>query len=155
MTDDDLMGTASIRRAVAADAEALTAVDSVALAGSPQRATAIREWCERGLAHLAADASGPIGYGVLEYTFFEQGFVSMLMVAPAARGRGVGGLLLAALERECTTEKLYTSTNTSNLRMRRLLDAEGWQAAGFVEGLDEGDPELFYRCPRTTARPAV
>ncbi|MFD9866218.1 hypothetical protein ACFXI8_15045 [Streptomyces niveus] len=33
--------------------------------------------------------------------------------------------------------------------MRRLLSRAGWQRTGILHGLDEGDPELFYLCPRT------
>jgi hypothetical protein len=31
--------------------------------------------------------------------------------------------------------------------MRALLAAEGYIPSGAVEGLDEGDPELFFRKP--------
>ncbi|MFJ3091007.1 GNAT family N-acetyltransferase [Streptomyces sp. NPDC086838] len=77
-------------------------------------------------------------------TFFEQGFVSMLMVAPSARGRGVGHRLLDAVAASCTTPKLFTSTNVSNQPMQRLLQRAGWSPVGLLHGLDEGDPELFY-----------
>jgi hypothetical protein len=31
--------------------------------------------------------------------------------------------------------------------MQRLLGRLGWQSAGIVYGLDEGDPELFFLAP--------
>ena len=37
-----------------------------------------------------AGANGTLGYGVLEYTFVEQGFVTMLLVTPTARRQGAG-----------------------------------------------------------------
>lgn len=85
-----------------------------------------------------------LGYCVVEYTFFEQGFVTMLMVAPSARERGVGHRLLDAVAASCATPKLFTSTNVSNQPMQRLLQRAGWSPVGLVHGLDEGDPELFY-----------
>ncbi|MDT0267658.1 GNAT family N-acetyltransferase [Streptomyces sp. DSM 44915] len=67
---------------------------------------------------------------MLEYTFFEQGFVTVLMVAPNARRRGVGAHLLRAVEEACTTPKLFTSTNVSNHLMQHLLQNAGWHAVG-------------------------
>ncbi len=94
---------------------------------------------------VARDAARPLGYAVLEYGFFGQGFVTLLMAAPDARRRGVGARLLTAVEAACATEKLFTSTNASNHPMQLLLRGAGWLPAGLLYGLDEGDPELFYR----------
>ncbi|ATL32123.1 GNAT family N-acetyltransferase [Streptomyces formicae] len=125
-------------------------IDSVAAAGDRARRDSIRRWCESGAVLVARDSSGPVGYSVLEYNFFEQGFLTMLMVAPGARHRGVGARLLAAVEAGCTTAKLFTSTNVSNHPMQQLLRRADWRPVGLLHGLDEGDPELFYLCPRAS-----
>ena len=39
---------------------------------------------------------------------------------------------------------MFTSTNQSNLPMQRLCDRLGYVKSGYVENLDEGDPELIY-----------
>ncbi|MFJ8436797.1 GNAT family N-acetyltransferase [Kitasatospora sp. NPDC094019] len=140
-------GRILVRVAEPSEWAAIAAVDSVAAAGDEARRAAVRRWCEQGLVLVAEGSSGPLGYGVLEYTFFEQGFVTMLMVADGARRRGVGALLLGAAGAACTAPKLFTSTNVSNLPMQRLLQREGWRAVGMLHGLDEDDPELFFRCP--------
>ncbi|MEU0414688.1 GNAT family N-acetyltransferase [Streptomyces griseorubiginosus] len=146
MDVDNLSGL-KVERADASDWAALAAIDSVAAAGDAVRLDSIRRWCAHGVTLMARDASGPVGYSVLEYNFFEQGFVTMLMVAPNARRRGVGAHLLTAVETACTTEKLFTSTNVSNHPMQQLLQRLGWHPVGLLHGLDEGDPELFYLCP--------
>lgn len=138
-----------VDRAAASDWVALAEVDSVAAGGDLARTSSNRRWCEHAVVVMAQDVSGPLGYGVLEYTFFEQGFVTMLMVAPGARRRGVGARLLTAVEAACTTPKLFTSTNLSNHPVQHLLQRADWQAVGMLHGLDEGDPELFYLCPST------
>lgn len=135
-----------VRRASESEADALAGIDVIAAAGDTERRASIREWCRQGQAVVAEDASGLLGYCVSEYTFFGQGFVTMLMVTPSARRRGVGHRLLDAVAASCTTPKLFTSTNLSNQPMQRLLQRAGWSPVGILHGLDEGDPELFYLC---------
>ncbi|WP_078067563.1 GNAT family N-acetyltransferase [Streptomyces jeddahensis] len=144
-----------MRRANASDWAGLARIDSLAAAGDHARRASIRRWCEQGLVLVAEGASGPWGYSVLEYTFFEQGFVTMLMVAPTARRQGVGTHLLKATAAACTTAKLFTSTNVSNHPMQRLLHRVSWSPVGLLHGLDEGDPELFYLCPSAQLRDVV
>lgn len=136
-----------VRRAVGSEWDALAGIDEVAGGGDVGRRAAIRRWCGQGSVLVAEDATGLVGYCVLEYTFFEQGFVTMLMVGPSARGRGVGRRLLDAAADSCATPKLFTSANVSNQPVQRLLQRAGWTPAGLLHGLDDGDPELFYLCP--------
>jgi ribosomal protein S18 acetylase RimI-like enzyme len=133
-----------MRPAEASDWKALAELDSVSAAGSAARSASIRRWCEEGSVTVAHSSLGPVGYGVLEYSFFEQGFITMLVIAPNARRRGVGARLLQALETICVTAKLFTSTNVSNHPMQQLLQRSGWRPVGLLHGLDEDDPELFY-----------
>ncbi|MFD5156819.1 GNAT family N-acetyltransferase [Streptomyces hawaiiensis] len=140
-------GALTLRRADPADWTALAGTDPIAAGGDQARRASLRRWCAGGLVTPAEAAPGPVGYAVLEYTFFEQGFLTLLTVAPGARRQGVATRLLTAVEAECATPKLFTSANVSNQPMQRLLLAAGWQPAGLVHGLDEGDPELFYLCP--------
>ncbi|KOG85648.1 acetyltransferase, partial [Streptomyces varsoviensis] len=114
------LGELAVRRASESDAEALVRIDSVAASGDAERGASVRRWCRQGLVTMAEDASGPLGYCVVEYTFFEQGFVTMLMVARTSRGRGVGARLLADAAASRATPKLFTSTNVSNQPMQRL-----------------------------------
>jgi GNAT superfamily N-acetyltransferase len=85
------------------------------------------------------------GYAVVRpQTFFECDFVELLAVAANERRHGVGGLLLQQAVGLSSTKRIFTSTNRSNAQMIGLLEKEGWQFSGQLEGIDEGDPELVY-----------
>lgn len=85
-----------------------------------------------------------VGYVILEYTFFELGFVTLLYIHPEYRRSGIGTLLMQHAEDICSTEKLFTSTNLSNHPMQNLLASRQYKLSGIIHDLDEGDPELFY-----------
>lgn len=80
-------------------------------------------------------------YFVKQFTSF---FVHLLYIHPEHRRQGLGSKLLQHLESLCTTPKLFTSTNLSNLPMQSLLAKSGYSLRGVIHNLDEGDPELIY-----------
>ena len=59
--------------------------------------------------------------------------------------------LVRFLAARCTSDKVWISTNLSNTPMQKLIASEGFQMAGFVDGLDPGDPELIFSRPRAPA----
>jgi ribosomal protein S18 acetylase RimI-like enzyme len=84
------------------------------------------------------------GFGVFEQSFYGHGFISLLIVHPNHRRRGVATALIRHIESICPTEKLFTSTNESNLTAQRVFEALGFVRSGCIENLDEGDPEIIY-----------
>jgi ribosomal protein S18 acetylase RimI-like enzyme len=84
------------------------------------------------------------GYVISRTDFFGCGFVWLLVVSIDRRRAGVASRLMASVEQTNPTEKLFTSTNRSNTPMRSLLSKRGYAEVGVIEGLDEGDPEVFY-----------
>lgn len=129
------IGQSDIDRAGALDAN---------VTGSTARAGYIASVAARGRLSVAV-AHGDIGaFCCLDHQyFFGKPFVSLLIVDPAARRRGLGsGLLAFSLQGE---REVWTSTNRSNAAMRALLEGSGWQYCGELEGLDAGDPELFFK----------
>jgi GNAT superfamily N-acetyltransferase len=132
-----------IRDAKESDLAAMYSVDYMAHAESSRRQH-IREWVDAGRAIVALIDEVVVGYAVLEYTFFSNGFISMLMVDRASRRKGVAAALIKHLEEMCKTDKLFTSTNESNKAMQGLMQSMSFEPSGTVYNLDEGDPELFY-----------
>lgn len=132
-----------IRKAVELDIPNIIAIDHIALV-EEERKRHINKWVIEGNTIITADNDEVVGYAVLEYTFFFQGFIAMLLVKASNRRKGVGTALISYLERNCKTSKLFTSTNESNKPMQALLAKMAYQPSGVVYNLDEDDPELFY-----------
>ena len=92
---------------------------------------------------ISADGQ-EVGFVLFDYRFFDQGWIELIIIDEKYRGKGIGTQTLNLLSQLCKTEKIFTSTNTSNTRMQRTLDKAGFSFAGKIDGLDDGDPELFY-----------
>jgi len=141
--NDCVSAKPTIRAADPADLDGLIALDQIA-SSTPARRAFIRKSVAQGACLIAAIEDRPIGYVILDYTFFENGFISLVFVAEGHRRSGIGTALVQHAERTCRTPKLFTSTNASNMAMRNLLLGRGYKPSGMVENLDEGDPELIF-----------
>ena len=94
---------------------------------------------------VVAEAGGEVvGYGAMSYSFFQRGFIRILHVSESHRCQGIGSRIMRALEERCATDRIFTSTNESNVRMQALLERLGYERSGKVDHLDPDDPELFY-----------
>jgi GNAT superfamily N-acetyltransferase len=111
---------------------------------SPTHSEAVTKATHAGRCHVAEENEAILGFVILEYSFYAYGFVSLLHVHEDHRRRGIAMALMARAEEECTTPKLFTSTNGSNKPMQHLCDRLGFVPSGVILNLDEGDPELVY-----------
>ncbi len=127
----------AIRPALESDLTAL-------LHGFPAHGQALRKAVQSQICFLGLCEGKIAGFAIFDYSFYQQGFLSLLFVLPAYRRRGVADTLINYLEQNCATPKLFTSTNLSNLPMQSLLVKRGYLVAGVIHYLDEGDPELVY-----------
>jgi ribosomal protein S18 acetylase RimI-like enzyme len=132
-----------IRPAVGTDIEALCSLDLIARQGSERREF-IRREVASGNCYVAVISETVIGYGVLNYTFYGNGYIDMLYIDSGHRRCGAGAELLKHMESLCRTPKLFTSTNLSNLPMQSLLAKLDYVLSGVIHNLDEGDPEIVY-----------
>lgn len=132
-----------IRKAVESDIETICSFDLIAQVENERREYIRREVIS-GDCFVAVEDELVIGYGVLNYIFFHNGFIEMLYVHSDHRRKGVGAALLRHLESICQTPKLFTSTNLSNLPMQSLLAKSDYILSGVIHNLDEGDPEIVY-----------
>ncbi len=131
----------SIRPAVAGDIEALCSLDLIARRENERREF-IRREVIAGNCFVAVMNKTVVGYGVLNYTFYNNGCIEMIYIDSNHRRRGAGTALLKHMESLCQTPKLFTSTNLSNLPMQSLLAKLDYVLSGVIHNLDEGDPEM-------------
>lgn len=85
-----------------------------------------------------------VGFVIFDYRFFDQGWIELIIIDEEHRGKGIGGQTLDLICKQCKTNKVFTSTNNSNIQMQKALTKVGFSFAGKLNGLDDGDPELFY-----------
>ena len=136
------MAVVDIRQAEERDIPAICAFDH--LAHREDRRAFIKGSVLSGSAYAAVVDGEVVGYAGLQYTFYSQGFIDMLYVHPSHRRRGIGSALVRCVESICRTEKVFTSTNESNLPMQALMAKLRYVPSGVIDNLDEGDPELVY-----------
>jgi len=85
-----------------------------------------------------------VGFAIFDYRFFDLGWIELIIIDKAYRGKGIGTEAMNLLCQQSKTSKVFTSTNSSNTQMQKALHKAGFTFAGTINGLDEDDPELFY-----------
>jgi GNAT superfamily N-acetyltransferase len=85
-----------------------------------------------------------IAFAVLTKNFFDQYFIELLLVHPNHRRKGTASTLIRHIEKILPAEKLFTSTNVSNVPMQVLCKTLGFVVSGWIDNLDEDDPEIVY-----------
>ena len=125
------------------DQAAIYALDELTL-GTRSRTDFLTKTIQSGHCVVTKIGSTVVGFAVADQSFFDQTFMRLLIVHPGHRRKGIATALIRHIEGTCPTEKFFTSTNASNVPMRRLCEALGFVKSGIIENLDEGDPEIIY-----------
>ena len=136
-----------IRQAVREDYEALCAVDSVA-AKCSERRSRIREWVVSSRCYVGADKNGAlVAYGVLTDDFFDHAFIQIVVVSREHQRQGLGAAMVSHFISIARGSKLFSSTNLSNRPMQMLFAKLGFRISGYIDNLDDGDPEIIFYHP--------
>lgn len=85
-----------------------------------------------------------VGFVIFDYRFFDQGWIELIIINEEYRGKGIGGKTFDLICEQSKSDKVFTSTNSSNTQMQRALITADFAFAGEINGLDDGDPERFY-----------
>ncbi len=131
-----------IRKADVEDTDAILAFDLIAQADKKRQAY-IHEAIEKDHCTIIEAEGKPVAHIIMERNFFGWPFIELVYVRTDYRQYGYATALMQHIESQCD-EKLFTSTNLSNLNMQRLLEKLGYSISGVVHNIDEGDPEVFY-----------
>jgi ribosomal protein S18 acetylase RimI-like enzyme len=83
------------------------------------------------------------GYITFNHSFYQKPFIQYLNVKAAYRKQGVGQALIESVEGRCGNEKLFTSTESNNLPMLRMLEKRKFKVVGVIEQLQEA-AEIVY-----------
>ncbi|HEY0791136.1 MAG TPA: GNAT family N-acetyltransferase [Chthoniobacterales bacterium] len=131
-----------IRQANADDGSANSAIDPESERSSRKHLT--QRAISDGNAYVVEENESITAVGILEYTFFEYGFVPLIYVHLRNRHAGVGELLLRDLVSRCRTIKVFSSTNLSNAPMHGLFHKLEFEVTGMLHHLDPSAPEIIY-----------
>ena len=132
-----------VSRAAEWDLDALIKIDP-SLSSEKSRRDFVRIGIDKGQC-VVCRANGSIGgYAVFNKEFFGQAFIWLLFTSPVSRRIGVATSIIRHIETTIDSEKLFTSTNQSNVIMQNLMKKLGFSKSGYLENLDDKDPEIFY-----------
>ena len=132
-----------IRQALRDEFDSIYAIDNTP-GDEEERRKLILKSLDEDNTYIALRNNQIIGYIILEHSFFNRGFISMLFVELYHRRSGIGSALIQYIEGFCKSDRIFTSTNSSNKPMQDLLKKLEYNQSGIVNDLDPGDPELFY-----------
>lgn len=133
----------TLRPACAGDEAALVSLDEYATT-STARADEIAAAVRAGHCWCAVADDEIVGFRIDSGAFFHRPFLDIVMVKRSARRQGVAAALIAHFL-QTHRAPAFSSCNVSNIAAQRMLSSSGFRICGYVEGLDEGDPELILR----------
>ncbi|MFF2878543.1 GNAT family N-acetyltransferase [Gottfriedia sp. NPDC057991] len=84
-----------------------------------------------------------VGFMIFHKFFFGHLFIDLIIVSPNMRRLGIAKNLMKYVE-VFSEKKLFSSTNRSNIQMQKVFQSLGYIESGFIDNLDEGDPEIIY-----------
>jgi ribosomal protein S18 acetylase RimI-like enzyme len=129
--------------AAKSDFENVLALD-IEMIGTDRRKEEIGDAIEQNKCLLVYHESDLAGFLIYQTHFFDCCFITLIMIKPSCRRRGLASALLSYMTEASPTEKLFSSTNQSNEAMQKVFEINGFTRSGFINNLDEGDPELIY-----------
>ena len=133
-----------IKKATRKDLPAILELEAMLVGNTEDHTDLIERSIISGECLVALIDNKVVGASILNYTFYNQGWVGLLNVNLTYRRQGVGTALIRKMGSMCRAPKIFTSTNTSNIPAQKTYEANGFIRSGYIENLNEGDPEIIY-----------
>jgi ribosomal protein S18 acetylase RimI-like enzyme len=130
-------------KAQLSDLDQIVQIDKEVI-GNDSRREYIKKSIEEARCIVAKNQNCIAGFLIYETHFFESSFISLIIVSPRERRKGHATSLMESFVAISPTDKIFSSTNKSNLTMQKVFLANGFVESGYIENLDEGDPEYIY-----------
>ncbi|MGE7924021.1 GNAT family N-acetyltransferase [Viridibacillus arvi] len=133
----------SVITAKVEDIEAIVKLDCEII-GNMSRRKQIEKIVGEGHCLIIKEKEAVQAFLLFDTSFFECSFISLIIVSKSARRKGYATALINYFESIAPTKKIFSSTNQSNINMQKVFESQGFVRSGFVENLDDGDPEIIY-----------
>lgn len=131
-----------IRNAEMNDCESIVILDSQIIE-SRIREDQIKRSIEENQCIVCEMNKRIVGFMIYHNFFFGHLFIDLIIVSPKTRRLGIAKKLMKYVE-VLSEKKLFSSTNKSNRQMQNVFQSLGYIESGFIDNLDEGDPEIIY-----------
>ncbi|MBI4241744.1 MAG: GNAT family N-acetyltransferase [Candidatus Rokubacteria bacterium] len=99
---------------------------------------------DRGQLLVASEGGDVVGFVVYRTDWFNCTFVSLVVVEPERRRKGIARALYQAVEAESLSPRLFSSTEETNAASIRMHSALGFTASGYIDNLPQGSRELLF-----------
>lgn len=133
----------SLSKAKIYDLDEIVKMDSEVI-GDDRRRKYIQKAVEEEKCIVIKIEASIVGFLIFDTHFFDCSFISLIIVKPTGRRKGYATSLIQYFVNISPTKKVFSSTNQSNKSMQQVFNTNGFIKSGFIENLDEGDPEIIY-----------
>lgn len=93
---------------------------------------------------VASNDGAVIGFLAYRTDWFNCTFVSLVVVRPDCRRRGIARALYGAVEAQSASPRLFSSTDETNAASIRMHSALGFTPSGHIDNLPQGYRELLF-----------
>ncbi|RSD27519.1 GNAT family N-acetyltransferase [Mesobacillus subterraneus] len=112
--------------------------------GNDSRRESINKAIEEDRCIVVKNGGSIAGFLIFDTQFFEQSFIGLIIIRASERRKGFATALIQYFVEISPTSKIFSSTNQSNKPIHEVFKANGFVESGYIENLDEGDPEIIY-----------
>ncbi|WP_088072455.1 GNAT family N-acetyltransferase [Gottfriedia luciferensis] len=131
-----------IKQAVINDIKQIVDLDSFVI-GRRVRENQIRKSIQENRCIVCEINNEIVGFLIYHHYFYGHLFIDLIIVNPRLRRIGIAKKLIEYVE-NFNENKIFSSTNKSNMPMQKVFHSLGYLESGIIDNLDEGDPEIIF-----------